>query len=220
MANAMVYVELKESLVSSYVHIARMIHENDLEDEYGRLVEILKRIGIDTPTLEEFEKRHVLVDVKYDGRKKRISESDVLKALENENYLKKVGDSMFGGFYVKTDKLKVRKETSTGRLLEVNECFSSSKKIETRDDMQDNFRMKPNIVMMREDFPTDGEAYVVGEQMGRHFFAWGSDYPFADELPSDDITNGESGIEWFGTEEDALLAYLGAVNAVQDSREE
>ena len=118
MANAMVYVELKESLVSDYVHISDMFHENDLKYKYKNLVEILKRIGIDTPTLEEFENRYILIDVKYDGRKKRISKSDVLNALEKEKYLKKVGDSMLGGFYVKTDKLKIRKEVFDGLLLE------------------------------------------------------------------------------------------------------
>ena len=76
---------------------------------------------------------------------------------------------------------------------------------------------EPNIIIMKEDFPIDGEAYVVGEKMGRYFFAWGPEYPYVDELPSDDITRGESGIEWFDTEEDALQAYLDAVEAVQDS---
>ena len=72
---------------------------------------------------------------------------------------------------------------------------------------------EPNIIIMKEDFPIDGEAYVVGEQMGRYFFAWGPEYPFSDELPEEDITNGESGIQWFETEEEALQEYLDAVEA-------
>lgn len=70
-----------------------------------------------------------------------------------------------------------------------------------------------NIIERRENFPIDGEAYVVGEQMGRYFFAWGPEYPFADELPSENITDGESGIEWFETEEEVLQKYLDAIEA-------
>lgn len=76
---------------------------------------------------------------------------------------------------------------------------------------------EPNIIIMKEDFPIDGEAYVVGEQFGRYFFAWGPEYPFADELPGKDITDGESGIEWFSTEEDALQAYIDAMEAFRDT---
>lgn len=72
---------------------------------------------------------------------------------------------------------------------------------------------EPNVIVMKEDFPNDGEAYVVGEQMGRYFFAWGPEYPFTDELPEKDITSGESGIRWFETEEEALQEYLDAVEA-------
>src|SRR5690625_3182663 len=74
-----------------------------------------------------------------------------------------------------------------------------------------------NIIITKENFPIDGEAYAVGEQFGRYFFAWGPEYPYSDELPSENITNGESGIEWFSTEEDALQAYIDAVEAVHDT---
>lgn len=70
-----------------------------------------------------------------------------------------------------------------------------------------------NIIEMKENFPIDGEAYVVGELMGRYFFAWGPDFPFADELPEEDITDGESGIKWFATKKEALQEYLDAVDA-------
>jgi len=74
-----------------------------------------------------------------------------------------------------------------------------------------------NIIIMKENFPVDGEAYAVGEHNGKYFFAWGSEYPYADVLPSEDITEGESGIEWYRTEEEALQAYLDAVEAVHES---
>lgn len=118
MANAMLYVELEESVSSDYISVNKMFHESDLQNEYDKLVEILTLHKVDAPTMEEFEERYILINVKYDGRKRSISESDVLKTLEDKGYLKKVGGSMLGGFYLKTDKLKVRKELITGRLLE------------------------------------------------------------------------------------------------------
>ena len=39
----------------------------------------------------------------------------------------------------------------------------------------------------------------------------------ADMLPFKTITDGESGIEWFSTEEDALQAYLDAVEAFRNT---
>lgn len=76
---------------------------------------------------------------------------------------------------------------------------------------------EPNTIIVKENFPNDGEAYVVGEQMGRYFFAWGPEYPYSDELPSENIMDGESGIEWFSTEEDALQAYIDAMEAFRDT---
>ena len=117
MANAMLYVELEESIASDYVSVIKMFHESDLQNQYKQTVEILSSHGVEPPSLEEFKNCYILVDVKYDGRKRYISESDVLKTLEDKGYLKKVGESMFGGFYLKTNKLKVRKEVISGRLL-------------------------------------------------------------------------------------------------------
>ena len=77
-----------------------------------------------------------------------------------------------------------------------------------------------NIIEMKENFPVDGEAYVVGEQMGRYFFAWGSSFPFADELPEKDILNGESGIQWFEKKKEALQEYLDAIDAIESTRKE
>lgn len=73
-----------------------------------------------------------------------------------------------------------------------------------------------NIIKRKENFPIDGEAYVVGEQMGRYFFAWGSDFPFADELPAEDVTDGEGGIQWYETKKEALQEYLEAIDAISN----
>lgn len=117
MANAMLYIELEESISSDYVSVSKMFHENVLQDQYEKTVEILKSHKVDYPSLEEFKSNYILVNVRYDGRKRKISESDVLRTLEDKGYLKKVGENMFGGFYLKTDKLEVKKELATGRLL-------------------------------------------------------------------------------------------------------
>lgn len=69
------------------------------------------------------------------------------------------------------------------------------------------------VMDIREDFPTDGEAYAVGKANGKYFFAWGSKYPFADEVPSFDIPDGESGIEWHETKKSALSAMEEAMKA-------
>src|SRR5690625_900395 len=74
---------------------------------------------------------------------------------------------------------------------------------------------EPNIIKRKENFPVDGEAYVVGELMGRYFFAWGPEYPFADELPEEDIVSGESGVQWYETKEEAIQEYLDAIDATE-----
>jgi len=77
-----------------------------------------------------------------------------------------------------------------------------------------------NIIERKENFPVDGEAYIVGEVAGKYFFAWGSLFPFTDELPAEDVTNGESGIKWYETKKEALQEYLDAVDAIESTRKE
>lgn len=115
----MLYIRLEESLSSDYVLINKMFHMNELDNEYNQLAEILATHELAIPTLEVFKERFILVNVKYDGRKRGISEEDALKALESEGYLKRIGGSMFGGFYKRTEKIKVEKETISSRLLTI-----------------------------------------------------------------------------------------------------
>ena len=74
------------------------------------------------------------------------------------------------------------------------------------------------VMDIREDFPNDGEAYTVGKANGKYFFAWGSKYPFADEVPSFNIPDGESGIEWFQNKKQALDAMEEAVKSWDTKR--
>ncbi|MEK0286075.1 hypothetical protein NST17_20545 [Caldifermentibacillus hisashii] len=67
---------------------------------------------------------------------------------------------------------------------------------------------------MKENFPVDGEAYAVGKaENGKYFFAWGSEVPYVDEVPLYDVPNGECGIKWFGSKNEALAAMNEAVEA-------
>jgi hypothetical protein len=76
-------------------------------------------------------------------------------------------------------------------------------------------------IARRDDFPIDGEAYVVGKvDDGRYFFAWGPEYPFADEVPAHDIEDGESGLSYHETEEEARKAMEEAVKAAEIARPE
>lgn len=69
-------------------------------------------------------------------------------------------------------------------------------------------------IEMRDNFPNDGEAYVVGKaENGKYFFAWGPEYPYATEVPSYDIPDGENGISWHATEKQAMAELQEAVKA-------
>ncbi|MCB5935641.1 hypothetical protein LI012_12730 [Caldibacillus thermoamylovorans] len=71
-----------------------------------------------------------------------------------------------------------------------------------------------DVIEMKENFPIDGEAYVIGKgENGKFFFAWGSEVPYVDEVPLYDVPNGECGIKWFGSKNEALAAMNEAVEA-------
>lgn len=74
------------------------------------------------------------------------------------------------------------------------------------------------LIEMKENYPVDGEAYAVGKaENGKYFFAWGSEVPYADEVPSYDIPDGASGIKWHNTKKEALTAMSAAVEAVENN---
>lgn len=69
-------------------------------------------------------------------------------------------------------------------------------------------------IEMRDNFPNDGESYTVGKaENGKYFFAWGSEYPYAVELPSYDIPDEENGISWYDTEKQAMSEMKLAIEA-------
>jgi hypothetical protein len=73
--------------------------------------------------------------------------------------------------------------------------------------------VKVEIVEIREDFPVRDEAYAILTDGQRYAFAWGPTYPYADEVPAQDVRDGESGIEWYETEEEARAAMQETVEA-------
>ena len=72
----------------------------------------------------------------------------------------------------------------------------------------------------KNDYPLVGESYTVGKvDDGRYFFAWGPDYPVEDEVPAYEIEDGESGLSYHDTADEALSAMQDAVSAVESTRE-
>lgn len=69
-------------------------------------------------------------------------------------------------------------------------------------------------IEMRDNFPNDGEAYVVGKaENGKYFFAWGPEYPYSEEVPGYNIPDGENGISWHATEKQAMAEMQDAVES-------
>ncbi|MGG3706938.1 hypothetical protein [Heyndrickxia coagulans] len=83
------------------------------------------------------------------------------------------------------------------------------------EEKEDELKVKVvEIVEMRDNFPNDGEAYTVGKaENGKYFFAWGWEYPYADEVPGYNIPDGENGISWHATEKQAISEMKESVEA-------
>ena len=71
---------------------------------------------------------------------------------------------------------------------------------------------------IREDYPNRDEAYAILTDGERYAFAWGPRYPYADVAPAQDVKDGESGLEWFDTEDEARSAMNQATEAWESIR--
>ena len=72
------------------------------------------------------------------------------------------------------------------------------------------------VIEEKVDFPNVDESFTVGKvDDGRYFFAWGPDFPKNDEVPAYDIEDGESGISYHVTADEALKEMQAAVDAVE-----
>ena len=75
------------------------------------------------------------------------------------------------------------------------------------------------VIEEKVDFPNVDEAYTVGKtDDGRYFFAWGGEFPKNDEVPAYEIEDGESGISFHDTADEALSAMQDAVSAVENTQ--
>ena len=102
-----VYAEIRKSPVSDYLSIEKKFLKEDLKNEYR----IEKNILIDwghkdkIRKIEDFEKDFLLINVEYDGRTREITDEDIFKTMNKSELVERKGESMFGGFYLATDKL-------------------------------------------------------------------------------------------------------------------
>lgn len=77
----------------------------------------------------------------------------------------------------------------------------------------------------KHDYPFMGESYTVGKvDDGRYFFSWGPDYPRDggdgdDVVPAHNIDDGESGISYHDTVDEALKEMQDAIDAAEGERE-
>lgn len=74
------------------------------------------------------------------------------------------------------------------------------------------------IIHSVHDFPIDGEMYIVGRYDGKYFFAWGHSIPRGivedpSVVPSSNIHDGEDGIRFFDTLEEAEEEMYSAIRA-------
>ena len=103
-------VKIKISPSSNYVNIEDWMHESWLEENYQESIESTKkfRLSNKAETLEGYKLNYIAVEkITFDGRKKQPSNDDILDAMERDGLVAKKGDSIFGGFYLASEKLEI-----------------------------------------------------------------------------------------------------------------
>ena len=102
-----VYAEIRKSPVSNYLSIEKKFLKEDLKSEHEYENDILIKWGHENKIrdIRDFEKDFLLINVEYDGRKKEITDEDIFKTMHKNELVERKGESMFGGFYLATDKL-------------------------------------------------------------------------------------------------------------------
>ena len=75
------------------------------------------------------------------------------------------------------------------------------------------------VIEMKENFPTDSEAYAVGKaENGKYFFAWGSEFFHVDVVPCYEVPDGESGIKWYNTKNEAMTTMNEVIGVCNNCR--
>lgn len=102
-----VYVRVKKSPESNYLIVDEKFLKEDLKSEHECENDILINWGYENKIrkIEDFEKDFLLINVEYDGRTREITDEDIFKTMNKSELVERKGESMFGGFYLATDKL-------------------------------------------------------------------------------------------------------------------
>ncbi|MGF2715491.1 hypothetical protein ACQUY5_25085 [Bacillus cereus] len=101
-----VYARISISPTSGYVLVDQMVLAKNIGQKYQEQVSTMQSVGQRYESFEGYKLTYLRLTVRYDGRKKSISQDDVLEAMESEGLCNKVGSSMLGGFFLKTDELE------------------------------------------------------------------------------------------------------------------
>ena len=101
------YVRVKKSPESNYLIVDDKFLKEDLKSEHEYENDILIKWGHENKIrkIEDFEKDFLLINVEYDGRKRKITDEDIFETMHKNELVERKGESMFGGFYLATDKL-------------------------------------------------------------------------------------------------------------------
>lgn len=102
-----IYAKIKKSPSSGYLSIEKMFFKEGLKSEHEYENDILIKWGYENKIrkIEDFEKDFLLINVEYDGRKRKITDEDILMTMHKNELVERKGESMFGGFYLATDRL-------------------------------------------------------------------------------------------------------------------
>ena len=102
-----VYVKLEISPSSDYISRSEMVVKEDIGKEYDRFKGSMKSFKSihKIEVFEGFKLTYVLMNIEYDGRQRRIKESDIFRSMELKGLVINRGASMFGGYYEPTEKL-------------------------------------------------------------------------------------------------------------------
>lgn len=102
-----IYVKIKKSPESNYLIVDDKFLKEDLKSEHEYENDILIKWGYENKIrkIEDFEKDFLLINVEYDGRTREITDEDIFKTMHKNELVERKGESMFGGFYLATDKL-------------------------------------------------------------------------------------------------------------------
>ena len=102
-----IYVRVKKSPESNYLIVDDKFLKEDLKSEHEYENDILIKWGHENRIrkIEDFEKDFLLINVEYDGRTREITDEDIFMTMHKNKLVERKGESMFGGFYLATDKL-------------------------------------------------------------------------------------------------------------------